>query len=433
MTKLVWDAVGQKQFEYGVDRGVLYLYDGTGVAWNGLTGVTEDGNDNTPDPSYADGVKYLNAASAEDWSGTLTAYTYPNEFLPYDGIIEVAQGFYFDNQVVRQFGLSFRSRIGNDNDAIAGHKIHLLYHLTASPSEKEYTSTSDNSEAVEFSWDLSGVPEIVPGFRPTVHAIFDTTKMDPLLKTWIENTLYGTDTTAPRLPSLVEVMQQISDFADPSKAPVKRRNSVIEPKPATYGASFWESGGGTNNTVLDGTWCVCTMVANSSGYVFAPASVDSFVSGEKVTAALTYKIDVNPGGTSATHMAVVVHKRNGNTYYNTIRQIRPMVVGQEETVILQFNCPADQVANDFQIVVISCTASGATTAVAPGFILRAKNPYIEKGTTKGIFFKGDDPDTATIDYSWEGAANASASLERSWYDSTRPYSPLVTEPIEEPI
>ena len=203
MSKLVWDQTGEKLYETGTDRGVVYPYNGTthaydtGYAWNGLTAVTESpsGAENTD--LYADNVKYLSLRSAEEFGGTIEAYMYPDEFAILDGSVELATGVTIGQQKRGLFGLSYRTLIGNDVDSNDhGYKLHLVYGATASPSEKSYSSVNDSPEAITFSWEFTTNPVSVTGHKPTAIITIDSTKADATKLTNLENILYGTDGTA---------------------------------------------------------------------------------------------------------------------------------------------------------------------------------------------------------------------------------------------
>lgn len=202
MTKLVWDQVGSRKFETGCDRGVLYLPNGSAVPWNGLTSVDEDLSAVTVSEYYLDGVKYLNDRSLGDFAGTINAFTYPDEFRQFDGMGEISSGMFASDQpVTEKFGLSYRTRIGNDELGTEyGYKIHLLYNLTSKPANKTFSSISDKSNPIDLSWSISGVPIPITGFRPTCHIVVDSTRVHPGIMTSLENILYGTSSTAPSLP-----------------------------------------------------------------------------------------------------------------------------------------------------------------------------------------------------------------------------------------
>lgn len=213
MARLVWDQTGDRLYETGVDRGVLYTngtstYD-KGVAWNGLTGVTESPSGAEATDLYADNIKYLSMRSAETFGATIEAYTYPDEFAECDGSASLATGVTIGQQSRKTFGLCYRTQIGNDVDLNDhGYKLHLIYGCSASPSEKAYATINDSPEAITFSWELTTTPVNVTGFKPTACIIIDSTKADPECLTALENILYGTDaggSTSPRLPLPDEV------------------------------------------------------------------------------------------------------------------------------------------------------------------------------------------------------------------------------------
>lgn len=201
MTALTWDQVGERVFEGGVDRGVLYLPDRSGVAWNGLISIEEQSTSSVS-PAHFDGIKYADIVTVGDFEARLRAYTYPDEFLQFEGILEDQTGVSVTGQPVEQFHLAYRTRVGNDVDPDLAYKLHILYNLTAIPAEKEYATLSMDSEPLEFEWDLTAIPEPIEGFRPTAHIILDTRKIDPLLMIDIEEILYGNAENEPRLPSL---------------------------------------------------------------------------------------------------------------------------------------------------------------------------------------------------------------------------------------
>ena len=210
MTALVWDATGEHFYETGVDHGVLYIpTEGVyskGVAWNGLTGVTESPSGAESNPQYADNIKYLNLISAEEWAGTIEAFTYPDEFAACNGEKELADGVTVGQQSRSTFGMSYRTKVGNDTDGSDhAYKIHLLYGLTAAPSEKAYTTVNDSPEAVTFSWEASSVPVNVTGMLPTSSITIDSHTADPTKLTALEKILYGAEEAEPRLPLPDEV------------------------------------------------------------------------------------------------------------------------------------------------------------------------------------------------------------------------------------
>lgn len=210
--KLIWDKTGERLYETGVNKGVLYPVstDGTyplGVAWNGLTAVTESPSGAEATPLYADNIKYLNLMSAEEFGATIEAYTYPDEFAVCNGEAELAAGVAIGQQARKMFGMSYQTKIGNDIDANEhGYKIHLIYGALAAPSEKAYTTINDSPEAITFSWELTTTPVEVDGFKPTATLVIDSTKVDAEKLTAIENILYGTEAEEARLPLPNEVL-----------------------------------------------------------------------------------------------------------------------------------------------------------------------------------------------------------------------------------
>lgn len=192
MPELVWDRVGERTFETGLSRGVLYLSDGSGVVWNGLVSVVESFNAESS-PVYFDGMKIQDGIIPGDFSATMTAVTYPDEFVEIEGLAGPKRGMFYGDQMPKTFGLSYRSQIGNDLEgAEAGYKLHILYNLTAVPGDKTYASQSSDPSLMEFEWTITGVPEEIPGFRPTCHIILDSRDYDPWLLEEIEDMLYGT-------------------------------------------------------------------------------------------------------------------------------------------------------------------------------------------------------------------------------------------------
>lgn len=213
MSKIVWDKTGERLYETGVKNGVLYLQtDGVynkGVAWNGLTAVTESPSGAEATALYADDMKYLNLYSAEEFGATIEAYTYPDEFAECDGSKELVDGVVIGQQTRKVFGLCYRTVIGNDTDGEAhGYKLHIIYGAMASPSEKAYATINDSPEAITFSWELTTTPVNVTGAKPTASVVIDSTKADPTKLAALEVILYGKDPTTlggndgvdPRLP-----------------------------------------------------------------------------------------------------------------------------------------------------------------------------------------------------------------------------------------
>jgi hypothetical protein len=201
MSTLVWHKLEESTYEAGVSKGVLYKPNGSGVPWNGLISM-EDGTSTELEPLYFDGVKYDDVITVGDFSGVLRAYTYPDEFLECEGIIEDQTGFQLTAQGPSRFGLSYQTRIGDGISQDAGYKLHVLYNLTAVPAQKTYQTISDSPEAVEFEWQITAIPEEVGYYRPTAHVIFDSRRLDPFLLADVEAVLYGDEEREATLPTL---------------------------------------------------------------------------------------------------------------------------------------------------------------------------------------------------------------------------------------
>ena len=213
--KLVWDEVGKRFYETGVNKGVLYPQSAEGaypkgVAWNGLTAVTESPSGAEASPLYADNIKYLNLMSAEEFGATIEAYTYPDEFGVCNGEASLVDGVSIGQQKRTPFGLSYQTKVGNDIDADLGYKIHLIYGALAAPSEKAYATVNDSPEAITFSWEVTTTPVDVEGFKPTASLVIDSTKVEAEKLAAIEAVLYGTETEEARLPLPNEVLQIIN-------------------------------------------------------------------------------------------------------------------------------------------------------------------------------------------------------------------------------
>lgn len=247
MTKLIWDKTGERLYETGVDHGVLYIPNNAGlytdgVAWNGLTTVTESPSGAEANPIYADNIKYLNLISAEEFGATLEAYTYPEEFGQFDGTAAPVVGLYVGQQARRSFGLSYRTRIGNDVDGSDyGYKLHLIYNAQAAPSEKAFATINDSPEAITFSWELTTTPiHAGDDLKPTAQLTIDSTKVDSDTLLALENALYGTAGTDPRLPLPDEVISMFSGTvtAVETSAPTYNETTDIVTIPAVTGVIY---------------------------------------------------------------------------------------------------------------------------------------------------------------------------------------------------
>ena len=262
MTRVLWDSVGERYFETGVDHGVLYIPNGgvydNGYAWNGLTAVTESPSGAEATAIYADNMKYLNLISAEDLSGTIEAFTYPPEFAQCDGSSIQNVGVNVTQQARKQFGLSYRTKKGNDVAASDyGYKLHLVYGANAAPSEKAYATINDSPEALAFSWAFSTTPVAVTGLKPSALITVDSTLVTPANLTALEDALYGTAGTSPRLPLPDEVIAMFAGVqtAVTPLAPTATTAGVITIN-ATTGVTYRRA---DTNAIVTGTVTIAVL------------------------------------------------------------------------------------------------------------------------------------------------------------------------------
>lgn len=213
MSKIVWDKTGERLYETGVDHGVLFVQGengeyNKGVAWNGISAVTESPSGAESNPIYADNVKYLNLLSVEEFAATIEAYMYPEEFEVCDGSASPAPGIKIGQQARRAFGFSYRTLIGNDVEGQEhGYKLHIIYNAVAAPSERAYATVNDSPEAITFSWEISTTPVEVEGYKPTAHIEIDSTKVAPEKLAALEAMLYGSESEEASLPTPAEVIE----------------------------------------------------------------------------------------------------------------------------------------------------------------------------------------------------------------------------------
>lgn len=288
MTQLIWDAVGSRQFETGVDKGVLYLSTGgggvydTGYAWNGLTTVTESPDGAEATPQYADNIIYLNLISAETFGGTIEAFTYPDQFAACDGTLVPTAGLTVGQQARKPFGLAYRTKVGNDTNPDAGYKIHLVYGANASPSEKAFATVNDSPEALSFSWDFTTTPVAVTTTiggvtpRPTAILTIDSTKVTAANLAALEQALYGTAGSSPRLPLPDEVIAMFAGSvtsATPTQPTFVAAGGTIT-IPTITGVQYRRA---DTNAVVTGTVVIATAATSLiiyalpvAGYTFPP-------------------------------------------------------------------------------------------------------------------------------------------------------------------
>ncbi len=209
---MVWDNIGDRVYETGLDQGVLYLPDDSAVPWNGLTSIIEQSNKESS-PVYYDGKKINDLVVLGDFAGSMSALTYPDEFLEIEGLASTRRGVLFGDQRPKIFSLSYRTKIGNDLEGdVAGYKIHIIYNVTAIPSEKTYASIMADPTIAEFTWNITAVPEEISGFYPTAHIILNSRDLDPWLLEDLEDTLYGSSTADAILIPMSELISYINEW-----------------------------------------------------------------------------------------------------------------------------------------------------------------------------------------------------------------------------
>ena len=258
MSALTWDAVGERLYETGTKKGVLYPQSGTsypiGVSWNGLTGFTASPEGGDPTDIYADDIKYLTLRGTENLNATITAYTYPDEWAECDGSAVLMDGVTIGQQPRKGFGFSCVTTVGNDTEYDQhGYKIHLLYGASASPSERSYQTINDSPEAIEFSWEISTIPVAVTGHKATAHMEIDSTKVNSAALAALEAVLYGDATHNPRLPLPDEVISILS-----GSSASYTYELVSNPSGNPYELEYYVRSGNdfirsTDNEVVEGT------------------------------------------------------------------------------------------------------------------------------------------------------------------------------------
>jgi hypothetical protein len=205
---ILWDSIGSRYYENGLDRGVLYMMDGTAVPWNGLLEVKEDSNHETSSVYY-DGMQINELVNPGEFSGTISAITYPDELVLLEGMAEVVAGLYLGSQKASPFHLSYRTKIGNDVNEDLGYKIHILYNVFAVPNDRTYSTITDDPEASTFDWKIVALPEEISGYKPTAHVILDSRKLDPEVLAEYEYILYGSTIADAAIIPLVDFVNSL--------------------------------------------------------------------------------------------------------------------------------------------------------------------------------------------------------------------------------
>lgn len=206
MTRLDWNATGTRFYEAGVDRGVLYVDGQPGIAWNGLTSIDENPSGGEGRSFYIDGVKYLNTSGFEEFQATITAFTYPDVFAQCDGSVQPRSGLFLTQQRRKSFGLSYRTKIGNDQSEDHAYKIHIIYNALAAPSGRSNATIDGSTEPTDFTWEITTRPPAISGYKRTAHVVIDSRTTDPVVLSIVEDILYGTETASPSLPSFADLI-----------------------------------------------------------------------------------------------------------------------------------------------------------------------------------------------------------------------------------
>ena len=229
MTKLTWDAPGERYYESGVDRGVLF-YKNEGFAWPGLVSVAENPTGGEPTPYYIDGYKYLNVASAEEFEAAIEAFSSPTQFDECNGTNQMYGGLRITQQPKKSFGFCYRTLIGNDIEGLQhGYKIHLVYNALAGPLKRTYSTLTDSGEAQVLSWDITTRAPKLDGFRPTAHFVVDTRYTDPAILAAVEDLIYGTATTTPRQPRVAELLNMFGvPIYDAGELPNPNGDTILD-------------------------------------------------------------------------------------------------------------------------------------------------------------------------------------------------------------
>lgn len=397
MTRLAWGAHGERYFEAGTDRGVLYLDGQTGVPWNGLRAVNEAPSGGEPRPYYVDGFKYLNVATAEEFKATLDAFSSPPEFGVCDGTKSIQNGLFVTQQPRKQFNLSYRTMVGNDHDGVDhAYKIHVVYNALAAPSTRNNQTRGSDSTPMDLSWSITTRPPKMNGLRPTAHVVIDSRLTPPALLASIEDILYGGPEADAMLPSMPELMQLFQ-----SEGPLKRVNYVHDPQ-------FFNPGG--NWAISGGTY---TVEGDILDIDFNAAKADYFLN-----SVATWYEDFVPGVYYS--VGYLVENLSGRTLILRANVWTGLswVYGSE---VLIPDGESRRVSIDSKIVPVGATtfvpvlSPSISLPIAATDRLRISEPIVEMTRFLGAYFDGNMEATETETYEWETAAGDSRSLLYSWY------------------
>ena len=391
MSRLTWGALGERYFETGVDRGVLYVGEDPGVAWNGLISVSESPTGGEAKPAYVDGYKFRNLASSEEFEATIDAFTAPKEFGPCDGTSAIQNGLFITQQPRKRFNFTYRTMVGNGAQGPdADYKIHLVYNALASPSERSNNTLSESAEAASRSWSITTRSPFHVGHKPTAHFIIDSRYTPGTLLTYIEGLLYGTEANAPRMPSVEELIDAFN-----SPGPIVARNLAtnpsVETNTTTIGAGF-----GANGFVRDNT-------KSKTG---------------------AYSLRATATGTAQNCLLWTIPTLPGNTYsFGVWAWVPTGVINVKASAYFVLDGAPVATKDDWVWITHSFTASAVTTqcgvATTGGSMVIGQQFWadsiivVEGIVVPDAYFDGDTLDTDTEVYEWVGTPHASQSIKRS--------------------
>ena len=418
MPKLIWGSNGERFYEAGVDRGVLYVPGIAGVAWNGLKAINEAPSGGEPTPFYADGIKYANVSAAEEFNASLDAFSAPAEFGVCDGSVQIAAGLFITQQPRKLFGLSYRTMVGNDLVGLTrGYKIHLVYNALASAASRAYNTMSDSMDALELSWEITTTPPSAAfGFKPTAHFVVDSRTTPRGLLKYLEDMLYGTDTISASMISMADLIALFKNpgpniatnlvlnpsFKNTLGTLVVRTNLVPNPIPELV-TGYTAATPVVVGVMSDGTPCVeTTLSAAGTPYIFSASALGTFVAGEVYVLSAVIELPDQPDGWSVTFRA---HSRANNIYYPSGAVGRLWSPGTVRISVV-FTVPAGGVpVNDLDFSIV-----GPNSPI--GYRVRMGQVVIEKTSVVGPFFSGKRAAAGDFTYNWTGPENASTSQQR---------------------
>jgi len=434
MTQLTWGDTGSRYFEAGIDRGVLYI-DDVGIPWNGLTSVQESPSGGEPTPYYMDGRKFRNLSSEEEYEASIQAITYPEEFEACDGSLQLASGFYINQQPRETFGFSYRTLVGNDVDGIDhAYKIHIVYDALASPTQVDYESLNEDLEPTPFSWAITTQPPVIANYRPSSHFTIDSRTVEPTTLAAIEDILYGTATEDARLPSALELITLMTIIyvrtnlalnpntntgLTPASTPISRTNHSINPSYKTLGSA--------NVAGSTGVWSDTTTTLFDAGqtrpcrkYLMTVINSTSPISLAMQGAAASARYTTTPGEvwTASTYLlkdlgvdAVRTGRIDCNFYDGSGVLIGSMASGTALSMTnaigvrpsLTITAPALAAAVQF-----SATISGSGGSLGAGILLYGDIVVEKEDTLYGVLV-GTYSQDQSLSGKWSGTADASST------------------------